>query len=189
MHRCCGPAASSSAGSAVRSGRKSRFRRRCPLPARCSSARSPICGARFPSPLFGALTKTNQAIELQITQTCTAGFTYSGAPGSYDVAVAYYDVNTGAARYRVRAAGKVVGQWTASDRLPTRKLDGSSATRRVLRGVRLRKGDRIEIEGTPEGSETAALDYVEVTPIDSGGSQRPLNSASTTPRTPTAAAR
>lgn len=122
-------------------------------------------------------------------RTCTAGFTYSSAPGIHDVVVAYYDVNTGAARYRVRAAGKVVGEWSAADGLPTRKLDGTSATRRMLRGVQLRKGDRVEIEGTPDGSETAALDYVEVTLTDSSGAQRSLNSASTTPRTPTAPAR
>ena len=43
-----------------------------------------------------------------------------------------------------------------------RKLDGGSSTRFILRNVALKTGDRIIVEGTPEGAETAALDYVEI---------------------------
>ncbi len=98
------------------------------------------------------------------TAGCTASFTYRGPAALRNLVVAYYDVNTGAARYRVRIGGRVVEAWTAADRVPTRKLDGSSATRRVLRGVRLKAGDRITLEGMPDGDEKAALDYVEVVP-------------------------
>lgn len=94
---------------------------------------------------------------------CTAAFTYEGAAGRRDVVVQYFDVNTGAARYRLRVGGRVIGEWTADASLPTRKLDGSSSTRRVFTGVRLAKGERIEVEGRPDAGETAALDYVEVT--------------------------
>ena len=102
-------------------------------------------------------------------QSCRATFTHSGAAGRYDIVMQYFDVNTGAARYRVRvengAGGTARGQlaeWVADDRLPTRRLDGSSSTRYVLPDVTLRSGDRIVIEGVPDGGETAALDYVEV---------------------------
>jgi hypothetical protein len=47
--------------------------------------------------------------------------------------VQYFDVNSGAAKYRVKVGGKVVGEWTARDRIPTRKLDGSSSSRFVSR--------------------------------------------------------
>jgi hypothetical protein len=56
----------------------------------------------------------------------------------------------------------VVAEWTADDHLPTRKLDGSSSSRRVIPGLALRPGDAITIEGTPDAAETAALDYLEV---------------------------
>jgi alpha-glucuronidase len=46
--------------------------------------------------------------------------------------------------------------------LPTRKVDSSSSSRRTIRGLALRKGDEIRIEGIPDGGETAALDYIEI---------------------------
>ncbi len=95
---------------------------------------------------------------------CTAEFKYAGPAGSRDIAVQYFDVNTGAARFRLRVGDRVVGEWTASDRLPTRRLDGSSSSRRVFTGVALKSGDAITIEGTPDAGETAALDYIEFQP-------------------------
>ena len=50
----------------------------------------------------------------------------------------------------------------ADDRFPSRRLDGGSSTRFILPNVPLQPGDRIVVEGTPEGQETAGLDYVEV---------------------------
>jgi alpha-glucuronidase len=93
---------------------------------------------------------------------CTATFTYTDAPATRDIVVQYFDVNTGAARFRLRVGEKVVAEWTAADRFPTRKLDGSSSTRYVAHGVALASGDRVQVEGTPDGAETAALDYVEI---------------------------
>jgi alpha-glucuronidase len=100
-------------------------------------------------------------------QTCTARFRHTGAAGRYDIVVQYFDVNTGAARYRVRFSGREIEgpfnwEWVADDRLPVRKLDGGSSTRYILRNVELEPGTSIIVEGTPEGGETAALDYVEI---------------------------
>ena len=55
-------------------------------------------------------------------------------------------------------------EWAATDHLPARKLDSSSSTRRTITGIALRPGDEIRIEGTPEGRELAALDYLEILP-------------------------
>jgi len=93
---------------------------------------------------------------------CTATFRYAGASGPHDLVVQYFDVNSGTAHFRVRVADRVVGEWDAADRIPTRRLDGSSSSRRILRDVALRDGDAIVIEGTPDAAETAALDYIEV---------------------------
>jgi hypothetical protein len=57
-----------------------------------------------------------------------------------------------------------VDEWAASDRLPARKVDSSSSSRRVVHGLALRQGDEIRIEGFPDGRETAALDYIEILP-------------------------
>jgi hypothetical protein len=57
---------------------------------------------------------------------------------------------------------RIAGEWTAADRLPTRRIDGSSSTRQIFRGIALKAGDEIRIEGVPDGGETAALDYIEI---------------------------
>ncbi len=94
--------------------------------------------------------------------SCTAAFQYKGAAGKFDVAVQYYDLNTGAARFRVRLNGQIVAEWTANDRLPSRKIDGGSSSRFVIAGLTLNPGDEILVEGTPDGQDTAALDYIEI---------------------------
>jgi hypothetical protein len=63
-----------------------------------------------------------------------------------------------------RAEGDMVlAEWIADDWFPTRCLDGSSSNRRVIPNVSLRRDDVIHVVGVPEGGETAALDYVELT--------------------------
>ena len=57
-----------------------------------------------------------------------------------------------------------LAEWTASDRIPTRRLDGSSSSRYVVRDIALGPGDTIVVEGIPDGAETAALDYIEIQP-------------------------
>jgi alpha-glucuronidase len=93
---------------------------------------------------------------------CSATFRYEGAPGVVQVRVRYFDQNNGAARFRALLGDRVLDAWTANDRLPSRKIDSSSSALRVIPGVMLRPGEEIRIEGTPDGGETAALDYVEV---------------------------
>ncbi len=75
----------------------------------------------------------------------------------------YFDVNTGASRFTVRLGDMVLAEWTADDWFPTRRLDGSSSNPRVIPNVSLRRDDVIHVVGVPEGGETAALDYVELT--------------------------
>ena len=76
----------------------------------------------------------------------------------------YFDTNNGVSHFRALVANKVIGEWAADDRLPTRKIDSSSSALHSIGGITLRPGDEIRIEGTPDGGETAALDYIEVAP-------------------------
>ncbi len=105
----------------------------------------------------------NGAVECP-TAGCTATFRYTGSAGPHDIVVQYFDVNTGSARFRVRVGDRVLGEWTASDRIPTRRLDGSSSSRHVFRDVPLVSGDQVVVEGLPDAAETAALDYIEIRP-------------------------
>ncbi len=95
---------------------------------------------------------------------CSASMSYNGAAGKFALHVRYFDQSTGAAKYRVLVAGKVVDEWTASNIIPSPLLNGSTSTRHIVEGVALKPGDEIRIEGTPDGREVAALDYVEIWP-------------------------
>ena len=55
-------------------------------------------------------------------------------------------------------------EWIADDHFPSAKLGGDTSTRRQIIGLTLRPGDRIRIEGIPDGGEHAPLDYVAFSP-------------------------
>jgi alpha-glucuronidase len=95
---------------------------------------------------------------------CAATLRYEGPAGWYNLNVQYFDLNNAVSRFRVFVGAQPVDEWAATDRLPARKLDSSSSTRRTITGIALRPGDEIRIEGTPEGREFAALDYLEILP-------------------------
>ena len=93
---------------------------------------------------------------------CAATFRYNGADGVFQVRLRYFDTNIGVSHFRVLVGNKVISEWTANDRVPTRKIDGSSSALHVITGIPLKEGAEIRIEGTPDAGETAALDYVEI---------------------------
>jgi alpha-glucuronidase len=101
------------------------------------------------------------------TASCTATFPFALSAGQYDVTVRYFDVNTGMARFRLRSGTRTLAEWTAADRIPTRRIEGSSSSRYVARGVALAPGETLVVEGIPDGTETAALDYIEIQPVSS----------------------
>jgi alpha-glucuronidase len=94
--------------------------------------------------------------------SCTASFVYQGKPGSFTLYVQYFDQNTGTAHYRVSIGNQTVDEWVADLILPSRKLDGSTSTRRTIRGLALRPGDEIRVTGIPDGGEAAAFDYIQI---------------------------
>jgi alpha-glucuronidase len=96
---------------------------------------------------------------------CTAAMRYEGKPGWYTLHVQYFDLNGAVSRFKLWIGNQLIDEWAAEDRLPARKLDASSSTRRVVSGIALRPGDEIRIEGVPAARELAALDYVEILPV------------------------
>jgi alpha-glucuronidase len=95
---------------------------------------------------------------------CSASTRFDGAAGWYTIRVQYFDQNNGSARYRLQVGEQVVDDWTATNWVPTAKIDSSSSTRRSASGIALRPGDVIRVEGQPESGEKAGLDYIEVIP-------------------------
>ena len=99
-----------------------------------------------------------------VTVKCSAIFRYEGPSGWYTISVRYFDQIDGVSRFHLLVGDQLVAEWSADDRLPTRRIDASSSARRVVPGIALRPGDEVRIEGMPDGGETAALDYMEILP-------------------------
>ncbi|MGH9612072.1 MAG: alpha-glucuronidase family glycosyl hydrolase, partial [Bryobacteraceae bacterium] len=93
---------------------------------------------------------------------CAATFHYNGTPGWHTLGVRYFDQNNGVSHFRLWVNQQLIDEWAADDHLPTKRIDSSSSTSRVINGIVLRTGDQIRIEGVPDGGEAAAIDYVEL---------------------------
>jgi alpha-glucuronidase len=103
-----------------------------------------------------------KAIACAAGQTCAATLKFAGAPGWYTLRVQYFDMPDGVARYKVLVGKQVVDEWSAADHIPARHLDAGASSRRIIAGIALRPGDEIRIEGVPDRTDPAALDYIEI---------------------------
>jgi alpha-glucuronidase len=108
-----------------------------------------------------------KAVSCPVAIGCTAEWTYKGATGRFDIAVQYFDLQGGTARFELSVNGQSRGAWDADAQLPSRRPHGDNSTRYVVHEVTLKPGDTIRIQGTPEGVDPAALDYVEILPATS----------------------
>ena len=95
-------------------------------------------------------------------ERCTAKVQFDRPAGWYELDVEYYDMPVGEAKFAVWVNQQRVDAWAANDHLPARRMGADSSSRRWIRGLALRPGDQIRIEGIPDGKDPAALDYVEV---------------------------
>ena len=105
-----------------------------------------------------------KAVQCPAGASCELDFKFPKATGQYELDIQYFDMPGGKAKFRVLVGGREIDQWTGDDHLPARKLDGDSSTRRRIQNVTLHQGEEIRIEGTPDGEDPAALDYVEIHP-------------------------
>lgn len=95
---------------------------------------------------------------------CTATWKYTGTPGRFDVAVQYFDLQGGEAKFTLTINGAPKDTWLANALLPSRAPHGDNSTGHWSRSLSLKPGDMIGIEGTPDKDDPAALDYIEFVP-------------------------
>ena len=79
-----------------------------------------------------------------------------------DPEMSYTPTGQATAKFSLAVNGKEIAAWAADDHFPSRQPNGDNSTRYTARGVELKPGDVIRVEGTPDGDDPAALDYVEV---------------------------
>jgi alpha-glucuronidase len=97
-------------------------------------------------------------------QSCAGEWTYAGKAGRFDIAVQYFDLQGGVAHFKLSVNGNTIASWAADATFPSRRPDGDNSIRYTARGVSLKPGDVLRVEGTPDGSDPAALDYIEIEP-------------------------
>jgi alpha-glucuronidase len=107
------------------------------------------------------------ACELNSAQkTCIAEWTYTGHAGRFNIAVQYFDLPGGVAHFTLGINGTGIVSWAADAKLPSNHA-GDSSTRFTARGpdgrgIELKPGDTLRVEGAPDGKDLAALDYIEI---------------------------
>jgi alpha-glucuronidase len=104
------------------------------------------------------------ASESAAQRSCSAEWGYNGDAGRFNIAVQYFDLQPGAARFTLKVNGAAAATWTADAALPSSRPNGDNSTRRTVRGIELKPGDVIRVEGVPDQADPAALDYIEVMP-------------------------
>jgi alpha-glucuronidase len=97
-------------------------------------------------------------------KSCSAEWAYAGEPGHFSIAVQYFDLQGGVAHFTLSVNDDSISSWTADAKLPSRHPNGDNSTRLIAPSVELKAGDVIRVEGTPDGTDPAALDYIELEP-------------------------
>jgi alpha-glucuronidase len=110
-----------------------------------------------------------KAVSCEDAKNCTAEWTWSGKLGRFDIAVQYFDLQGGAAKFTLDVNGQPAASWTADGTLPSRRPNGDNSTRYTVRQVELKPGDVLRVEGMPDAGDPAALDYVEIEPAANTG--------------------
>jgi hypothetical protein len=91
--------------------------------------------------------------------------------------VQYFDLQDGVAKYTLSINGQAADAWSADGKFPSRGLNGDNSTRHVVANVVLKPGDVLRIEGTRDGSDPAAFDYIELVPRGTLESAKPVDTA------------
>jgi alpha-glucuronidase len=96
---------------------------------------------------------------------CSATMQFRGPAGWYRVSVQYFDVSPGTAEFSVSVRAQLLKTWRSNADLPWKIPNGDTSARELVGVVALRPGDTIHVDATPDASDRAAVDYVEVSPV------------------------
>jgi len=107
------------------------------------------------------------------SNTGTASTVFTGASGTYDIIIGYYDESDGKAALGVLSNGVSIDDWTLNKNLGTSSPNSKSFTKQTIGDQSLTQGETIAIQGTANQEEYARVDYIEFVPVG-GDSSQPL---------------
>lgn len=101
--------------------------------------------------------------------SATAAFT--GATGTYDLAVAYFDENDGPGSYQLQRNGVSISSWTANAATACGVASPTNAAIRQIPGISLTNGDTIKLVmtlGSGAAADRAPADYIDFVSVSGG---------------------
>jgi alpha-glucuronidase len=125
-----------------------------------------------------------KAMTCHIAAGCKLETTVQRPPGTYNIAVNYYDMWQGVSQYELLVDGKSIASWKAGNTLPPAQYDpapdGQDATRFTAHGVALHPGAKLTLRAIPDmrpelnnvtpsaeaNSQLRTRDYREYAPVD-----------------------
>jgi alpha-glucuronidase len=97
---------------------------------------------------------------------CTLTTTLNKPAGTYSITVQYFDYWSGKSHFTLNLNGKPIGNWLADDTLPPARAEnqpnGDTSTRITFPNITLKPGDTLTLHSTPDNTEPAPVDYIEV---------------------------
>jgi alpha-glucuronidase len=105
-----------------------------------------------------------KAVVCKDRAACSATAELHQPAGRYNIAVQYFDLRDGISTYRLYLDARLIAEWKADNTLPFNQLNGDTSTRYTIHNVDLRPGETLKLEGLPNASEPAAVDYIEIDP-------------------------
>eukprot|EP00210_Caulerpa_lentillifera_P009618 g9175.t1 len=96
----------------------------------------------------------------------SAASTFTGSSGTYAVVVGYHDESDGTGSMSL-GVGDTHIEWSLDQGDRSRRIDAKSFVRQVVSSaVDLEPGDVLRLSGVLDGKEQAAIDYIELIPVD-----------------------
>jgi hypothetical protein len=87
----------------------------------------------------------------------TASSVFSEASDTYDIRITYFDGEEGQSKVQLLVNGEETASFSMNE-------DTDCWRWRLVRGINLKKGDKIELRGSAHGKEKAILDFIEFIP-------------------------
>ncbi|MGK7912707.1 MAG: DUF4347 domain-containing protein [Synechococcus sp.] len=93
-----------------------------------------------------------------------ATYTHSGAAGTYNLNLSYFDENDGVSTIKILLNGKQIDAWALDENPDGAPVSAQTERMRTISGLSLNEGDRLTIVGAENAGEHVRIDYLELTP-------------------------